>query len=201
MPSALHAQTAQCVTGSLPAFRPTLLSVDCASKRNFQTFRRFPDFVGLAGCVSMTFVRGSRGSYQAGNLFLFPWLKPNGQGKNVSACMPLNATQWADAAPIPDATLPLDEYFLRFVIKAPWTAFIGFQVDKPFSASDARFDWFTNTDNLADGNGVGIDWTSQNLNGSWFGGSNWIPATDDCQGQAWRNLVVAGLQQASTAAC
>ena len=201
MPSALHAQTPQCVTGSLPAFLPTVLSVDCASKRNFQTFRRFPDFVGLAGCVSMTFVRGSRGTYQAGNLFLFPWLKPNGQGKNVPASMPLTATQSADAAPIPDATLPLDEYFLRFVIKAPWTAFIGFQIDNPYDATDAARDWFSNVDQLADGTGVGIDWTSNNLNGPWFGGSTWIPGTDDCQGQAWRNLVVAGLRQASAAAC
>ncbi len=178
-----------------------MLSVDCASKRNFQTFRHSPDDVGLAGCVSMTFVSGSQGSYQAGNLFLFPWLKPSGQGKNLPAAMPLNATRWVNATPIPDATLPLDEYFLRFVIKAPWTSFIGFLIDKPFSAADARLDWFSNVDKLADGKGVGIDWTSHNLNGPWFGGSHWIPPTDACQGQAWRKLVVAGLKQASIAAC
>src|SRR5262249_27877792 len=120
MPSALHAATvAQCVTGPLPAFLPTMLSVDCASKRNFHTFRRDPDAVGLAGCVSMSFAKGSQGAYQAGNLFLFPWLKPKGKGKNVAAAMPLNGTQWASATPIPDATLPLDEYFLRYVIQTP----------------------------------------------------------------------------------
>jgi hypothetical protein len=203
MPSALHAATAaQCVTGSLPSFLPTMLSVDCASRRNFQLFRRSPDDLGLAGCVSMTFVRGGQGSsYAAGNLFLFPWVKPQGKGKNLSAAMPLNATQWVNATPIPDASLPLDEYFLRFVLNAPWSSFIGFQVDNPLSASDARRDWFSNVDKLADGKGVGIDWTSHNLNGRWFGGSHWIPGTDACQGQAWRNLVAAGLKQASIAAC
>jgi len=203
MPSALHAATTptQCITGGLPAFLPNMLSVDCASKRNFALFRRHPDDLGLAGCVSMTFVKGGQGSYSAGNLFLFPWVKPKGKGKGLSAAMPLNEVQWVNAAPIPDARLPQDEYFLRFVLKAPWPAFIGFQVDNPYSATDARNDWFSNVDKLPDGKGVGIDWTSQNLNAPWFGGSNWIPRTDACQGQAWRNLVTEGLKQASLAAC
>src|SRR5437588_7147103 len=203
LPSALHAAAAapQCVAGPLPGFLPTLLSVDCASKRNFLTFRRSPDDLGLAGVVSMTFVRGTQGIYPAGNLFLLPWLKPNGKGKSFSAVMPINATQFISATPVPDATLPIDEYFLRFVLKAPWASFIGFQVDKPYSASDARLDWFSNVDKLADGKGVGIDWTSHNLNGPWFGGSHWIPGTDTCHGKAWRSLVVAGLKQASVAAC
>ena len=137
LPTALHA-AAQCVAGPLPGFQPTWLSVDCASKRNFQTFRRNPDALGLAGVVSMSFVRGSQGTYPAGNLFLFPWLKPKGQGKNFPAVMPLNASQFVNATPIPNATLPLDEYFLRFVLKAPWASFIGFQVDNPYSASEAQ---------------------------------------------------------------
>lgn len=203
LPPALHAATtaAQCVTGSLPSFLPSMLSVDCASKRNFQLFRRSQDTLGLTGVVSMTFVKGGQGSYQAGNLFLYPWVKPKGQGRNLSAAKPLNATQWVNAGPVPDATLPIDEYFVRFVLQAPWNAFIGFLVDNPYSASDAQRDWFSNVDKLADGKGVGIDWTSHNLNGPWFGGSHWIPKADDCQGSAWRKLVVAGLQQASVAAC
>src|SRR5712671_4164611 len=56
LPTGLHA-AAQCVAGPLPGFQPTWLSVDCASKRNFQTFRRNPDALGLAGVVSMSFVR------------------------------------------------------------------------------------------------------------------------------------------------
>jgi hypothetical protein len=203
LPSALHAATtaAQCVTGPLPSFLPTMLSVDCASKRNFQTFRRNPDDIGLTGVVSMSFVQGAQGGYSAGNLFLFPWVKPNGKGKNFSAVMPINAMQFINATPVPDATLPVDEYFVRFVLKAPCSAFIGFLVDKPYSASDAQLDWFSNVDKLADGKGVGIDWTSHNLNGPWFGGSHWIPGADTCQGKAWRSLVAAALKQASVAAC
>ena len=191
----------QCVTGVLPGFQPVQLTVDCASKRNFQTFRGDPKSVGLAGVVSMTFVRGSQGSYPAGNLFLFPWVKTAGQGRLFSAVMPVNAVQSISANPIPDGTLPLDEYFCRFVLKAPWTSFIGFQLDVPYGADDAQRDWFTNVDKLADGEGVGIDWTSSNLNNAWFGGSNWIPNSDTCGGLAWRELIIAGLQQASNAAC
>jgi hypothetical protein len=185
----------------LPGFQPTWLSVECASRRNFLTFRRYSDAVGLTGVVSMSFVRGSQGTYPAGSLFLFPWLKPKGQGRDLPAVMPIDANQFVNAAPIPDATLPLDEYYLRFVLKAPWSSFIGFQVDVPYVASDVPRDWCSNVDKLGDGKGVGIDWTSHNLNGPWFGGSNWIPGTDACGGKAWRNLVVAGLGQAAVGAC
>src|SRR5262245_31572791 len=70
LPPALQAATSatDCVTGPLPSFMPTVLSVDCASKRNFQLFRRTSDQIGLTGVVSMTFVNGGQGSYQAGNL-------------------------------------------------------------------------------------------------------------------------------------
>jgi hypothetical protein len=198
LPSPLHA-AAHCVTGVLPGFQPSMLTVDCASRHNFRTFRNYPNALGLAGVVSMSFVTGSRGSYTAGNLFLFPWYK--NQSQNLPAALPLNAGQYVSATPIPDATLPLDEYFVRFVIKAPSTSFIGFLVDNPYSASQAPRDWCSNVDKLADGRGVGIDWTSHNLNGPWFGGSNWIPGTDTCGGTAWRNLIAAGLSQASVAAC
>src|SRR5262245_24020990 len=67
-PPSLLAAT-QCVTGPLPGFLPNSLTVDCASKRNFRTFRQYSDYLGLAGVVSMTTVRGKYGSYQAGNLF------------------------------------------------------------------------------------------------------------------------------------
>src|SRR5215831_2210749 len=132
----------QCVTGVLPGFQPVQLTVDCASKRNFQTFRGDPKSVGLAGVVSMSFVQGSQGSYPAGNLFLFPWFK--GDNRSFSAAMPLNASQFINVSPIPDATLPLDEYFVRFVLQAPWTSFIGFMVDIPYGASEAPRDWCSN---------------------------------------------------------
>src|SRR5262245_10774677 len=54
-PAALAA--AQCVTGPLPGFLPSRLTVDCASQRNFQVFRKNDAYLGLAGAVSMTFVR------------------------------------------------------------------------------------------------------------------------------------------------
>jgi hypothetical protein len=195
------AMAAQCVTGPLPPFLPNSLTVDCASKRNFRTFRANPQFVGLTGVVTMTFVKGKYGSYTAGNLSLFPWLKPKGKRMSFPAVLPVNATQVMNATPIPDATLPLDQYFCNYVLQAPWQSFIGFLVDKPYSGDDTRRDWFTNVDKLADGHGVGIDWTSHNLNGPWFGGSHWVPKNDTCSGSAWRALIIAALNQASTAAC
>jgi hypothetical protein len=200
LPSSLAA-AAQCVTGPLPAFLPTSLTVDCASKRNFRTFRQYPAYVGLAGVVSMSFVRGSNGSYPAGNLFLFPWIKPKGQGRTFAAVVPTNATSYINASAIPDATLPLDEYFCRYRLQAPLTSFIGFQVDGLFNAADSQRAWFSNVDKLADGSGIGIDWTSCNLNTPWFAGSNWIPNTNDCSGSAWRKLIISGLSQASVGAC
>src|SRR5712675_2028925 len=150
----------QCVASGASVVLPARLTVDCASKRNFQTFRQNPDLVGLAGAVSMSTVRGKLGTYSAANLFLFPWVKPQGAGQTLPAFTPANATMYVSASPIPDATLPVDEYFCRFVLRAPWTSFIGFQVDNPFGVSDASQDWFSNVDQLADGAGVGIDWTS-----------------------------------------
>ena len=197
------AEAVQCVTGPLPAFLPNYLTVDCASKRNFQTFRQNPDYLGLAGVVSMTAVRGTLGSYPAGNLFLFPWIKPKGQalkGRTWPAALPVNLTQFVTANPIPNAYLPLDEYFCRFDLQAPWTSFIGFLVDKPVSQFEAKFDWVTNV-KLADGTSIGVDWTSSNLNNAWFGGSHSIPNTDACNGKTWRGLIIAGLRQASVPGC
>jgi hypothetical protein len=199
-----EAAAPQCVSGGLP-FLPNRLTVSCASRRNFHAFRQNSDYLGLAGTVSMTLVRGKLGSYEAGELFLYPWLKPKGKalgpGRAWPAVVPTNATLFESSSPIPDATLPVDEYFCRYVLQAPWASFIGFQVDTPFDTADARRDWFTNVDKLADGHGVGIDWTSSNLNNAWFGGSNWIPGSETCNGKAWRQIIVDGLQQASVGAC
>jgi hypothetical protein len=201
LPQVAGAQTAaQCVSSGLP-FLPNRLTVSCASRRNFRAFRQNSDYLGLAGVVSMTFVRGSRGTYEAGNLFLFPWVKPQGKGRAWPAVVPTDATLFVNASPIPDETLPPDEYFCRVVLQAPWTSFIGFQLDNPFSPSDARLAWFSNLDKLADGQGVGIDWTSANLNNSWFGGSHWIPDSQTCSGKAWRKVIVDGLHQASVGTC
>lgn len=194
----------QCLTGGQSGFLPNTLTVDCASQRNFRAFREYPDYMGLAGAVSMTFVRGSYGSYPAGSLFLFPWLTNKGQavaGKSWPAVVPIDGTRSVNSSPIPNAALPLDESFVRFKLQAPWASFIGFQVGTPVNWWEARWAWYTNVDKLADGKSVGIGWTSHNLNSPWFGGSNWIPNTDACNGNAWRKLIIAALNQASVPAC
>jgi hypothetical protein len=200
-PASAAAQTPACVPGGMASFLPTRLNVDCASRRNFQLFRNNTDDVGLAGVVSMSFVRGRYGTYDAGSMMVFPWLKPKGKTTAaLPAVMPVNGLQFMSSAPIPGATLPVDEYFCNYRLQAPMALFIGFQVDVPYSPFEARLDWFSNA-TLADGKGVGINWTSSNLNQSWFGGSRCIPNKDTCNGAAWRKLIVDGLTQASTGLC
>ena len=193
----------QCVTGPLPGFLPNRLTVDCASRMNFRLFRKNPAYLGLAGVVSMTFVRGSQGSYSAGNLFLFPWLKPKARGQNVvwPSVAPTDSMQYVQASPIPNTYLPLSEYFCDFVLKAPSSNFIGFQLDEPLRKGREKLAWVTNVDKLADGAPVGINWTSSNINRPWFGGNSSIPDTDACNGNAWRKVIVDGLNQASVGAC
>src|SRR5262245_26395772 len=85
-----------CVSSGLPEFLPLRLTVDCASRRNVQVFRKYTDYLGLVGTVNMSFVRGQGGkSHEAGSLFLFPWLKPKGRllNRNWGAVVPVNNTQ------------------------------------------------------------------------------------------------------------
>ena len=204
LPGSAMAQ-AQCVTALLPPFLPNMLTVDCASRRNFKLFRQNSTHLGLTGVVSMSFVRGRIGTYPAGNLFLFPWLKPKGlalgAAKVWNAVAPTDSIAVRTASPIPGSTLPQDEYFCNTVLQAPATTFIGFGVDVPFNKLEARLGLYTNVDRLADGQAVGIDWASSNLNHSWFGGSRAIPGTDACYGKAWRQLIVNGVNLASAQAC
>jgi hypothetical protein len=198
-PLSATAQTPACVPGGMAQFLPVRLNVDCASRRNFQLFRKYPADLGLAGIVSMSFVRGKYGSYDAGSMIVFPWSKPKGVSRS-GAVLPTNKIQFIASTPIPNATLPLDEYICNFRLQAPSATFIGFQVDAPYSQLEATFDWFTNV-KLADGKSVGIDWTSSNLNNPWFGGRRCIPIDATCNGAAWRKLIVDGLTQVSTGLC
>jgi hypothetical protein len=202
-PSVSFAQS--CITNGLPSFLPNRLTVDCATRRNFVTYRKNADYLGLAGVVSMTYVRGRYGEFPAGNLFLFPWLNKKGQalgaGKNWQTVMPTSLTKTMSTTPIPNWRLPLDEYFCRYRLEAPYTSFIGFRVDAPFNLQDSRRPWFTNVARLNDGKGVGVAWTSSNLNAPWFGGNQWIPNTDPCKGNAWRALILDGINQASVGLC
>jgi hypothetical protein len=194
----------QCVSGLLPGFLPNRLTVDCASRMNFRLFRQNPTDLGLAGVVSMTFVRGNQGSYSAGNLFLFPWLKAKGRARKIvwPSVAPTDATQFFQASPMPNNYLPVGDYFCQFVLKAPVSNFIGFELDAaPFEQGRAKLPWVTNVNKLADGKPVGINWTSSNLNRPWFGGNSCIPNTDTCNGLAWRKVIVDGLNQASVGAC
>ena len=193
----------QCVTGSLPGFLPNRLTVDCASRMNFRLFRQNPTDLGLAGLVSMTFVQGGQGSYSAGNLFLFPWLKTKGRARKIlwPSVAPADATQFFQASPMPNNYLPVGDYFCQSVLKAPASNFIGFELDVPFGQGRARLPWVTNVNKLADGKPLGINWTSSNLNRPWFGGNSCIPNSETCNGNAWRKVIVDGLNQASVGAC
>lgn len=204
IPEATQAAAPACVSGSLPEFMPNSLTVDCASQRNFELFKKNSPYLGLAGVVSMTFVTGRWGRYSAGSLMLFPWLKPKGQAvgqHNWGSVFSGNGNQPIAGDPIPGASLPVDEYFCRIVLQAPWSMFIGFTVDVPYKPSETTNAWVSNVGKLADGSTVGVDWTSNNLNQTWFGGSSWIPAGNSCHGNAWRKLIAAGINQASVAAC
>lgn len=198
-PLSAAAQTPACVPPGTASFLPVRLNVDCASRRNFQLFRKYPNDLGLAGIVSMSFVRGKFGNYDAGSMIVFPWQKPKSISR-TGAVLPTSRTLFTSSTPVPNATLPLDEYVCNFRLQAPANMFIGFQVGSPFSALEARFDWFTNV-KLSDGKSVGIDWTSSNLNNPWFGGNRCIPIDTTCNGAAWRKLIVDGLNQTSTGLC
>ena len=204
VPAPAFAAAQQCPAGPLPSFLPAYLTVDCASRRNFKLFRQHGDYLGLTGVVSMTTVQGRYGQYPAGNLFLFPWLKPKGvalgQKKLWNASLPTSDIRYQAASPIPNASFPQDEYFCNFVLRAPQNMFIGFAADVPYGKLEAKLELYTNLEKLADGKPVGIDWASSNLNHPWFGGSRAIPATETCNGGAWRKLIVAGLSQAASAA-
>ncbi|MFZ3353800.1 MAG: hypothetical protein WA268_23355 [Xanthobacteraceae bacterium] len=204
IPEAAYAAAPACVSGSLPEFMPNSLTVDCASQRNFQLFKKYTPYLGLAGVVSMTSVTGHLGTYSAGSLMLFPWLKPKGLAvgqRNWGSAFPGNGNQPIAADPIPGASLPVDEYFCRIVLQAPWSMFIGFTVDVPYKPSETTNGWVSNVGKLGDGSTVGIDWTSNNLNQAWFGGSPWIPANNACHGNAWRKVIADGINRASVAAC
>src|SRR3954467_1947050 len=104
-PLSAAAQTPACVPGGMAQFLPTRLNVDCGSRRNFQLFRKYPNDLGLAGVVSMSFVQGKYGSYNAGSMMVFPWSKPKGQNR-TGAVVPVSSVQFMASGPIPDATLP-----------------------------------------------------------------------------------------------
>ncbi len=194
----------QCVAPPQQPYLPNLLWISCASRQNFKLFRQYSTYLGLAGVVSMTSVRGATGPIIPGSLLLYPWLKPAGQKLNKStfkAYLPTGVWTSESAKPIPGAALPQDEYLCRVVLGASAQAFIGFTVDTPPAYDLAMPAWRTTIPKLADGQGVEVDWTSSNLNRAWFGGHNAIPQGATCSGGAWRALIAETLNQVSASAC
>ena len=187
-----------CATASVPSG----LVVDCSVGRNVQLFLKNQNLFGLAGVVSMTTVQSALGNYAGGSLFLYPWLKtPDGRPARIAQLSQYQAFLPGPipANPLPNFGAPLDEQLCTYALQAPSQDFIGFAVDVPLS-SRGGLSWYSTVDSVA-GQTVGVDWSSSNLNGPWFGGSQAIPADDACGGDQWRKLIVAGLRQAATMAC
>jgi hypothetical protein len=182
---------------------PSRLTIDCSVARNLQLFLKRENLFGLTGLVSMAAVDGDLGSYAAGSLFVYPWLKSKNQGRALAAEMrqyqaflpgPIAAN------PLPNMGVPLDEQFCTYGLQAPPQDFIGFSIDVARTAHDPKLPWYSLVDGVG-GRTVGIDWASANLNGRWFGGNRAIPSGSECNGQHWRSLIVDGLRRASTMAC
>lgn len=190
------------------AFVPVSLSVDCASKRNYGEFRRYPERIALVGVVSVQYFKGKYGEYPGANLFLYPVLKPPPRPSSPTAprlappppppaVLPTGRSTWTDASPLPVGHS--EESFLG-LLGTPSSNFIGFSINLPFDPSRARTPRFTNG-KLPDGTEIGINWTVSNLNRSWFAGSPIIPHTDQCNGEKWRKAIIGGLKQVASQSC
>jgi hypothetical protein len=184
----------ECVSAHVPP----LLTVDCASRRNYAEFRSHPGKIALVGVVSMTQVKGKFGTYTAGSLLLFPVVKPGAKASGITAVFPTSAKGSAASSPL--SVGHNEESFLAGILVAPMSQFIGFMVDGPFDRGRARTTRFTNG-KLPDGTNIGINWTVSNLNRPWFAGSPTIPQTDQCHGKTWRQRIIEGLKQATVARC
>jgi hypothetical protein len=186
----------QCVSSYLPA----RLTVDCASRQNFQIFRQYSAYVGLAGIVSMTAIVSKVGRYPAGNLFLFPCLKVKGRAPVFKAYFPTSTAASNTTAPGLWGA-PRDEYLCRTVLQAAPASFIGVEIDVPFGTDRASTPRFSNIAGLPDGQPLGINWTSSTLNHRHFAGSRLIPANGVCSGETWRKLIIDGLKLAAGGVC
>jgi hypothetical protein len=199
----------QCVSSYVPA----QLTVDCATRRNYEQFRNYSDQVYLAGLVSLVNFKGKYGSYTAGSLFLFPVFRPASQQPKppvvkgapqklptVSGSIPTSALGSIARPPFPAGH---NEESLLSVLGPAASArsqFLGFRLDLPADDGRAKLSRFT-SGKLPDGKSVRIEWTVSNLNRPWFGGSPTIPHDDTCNGATWRKIIIAGLKQATVSRC
>ncbi|MEA2935129.1 MAG: hypothetical protein QOD74_1775 [Variibacter sp.] len=161
---------------------------------NFRLFIEDRANVALAGLMSRRSGRSASGNYAADTVFLAAYLKhPSGRFLQVD----LNPDS-VMAAPMSVGGLAPEEFLCRYVLDAPCEDFIGFTVDDRIPAGADRRPWHTNID--LGGETVGIRWTSANLNHPWFGGSRWIPDSDQGNGRLLRARIVAELRRAAAVA-
>jgi len=181
-------------TPGLPALAP----IDFSNALNLRLFLRDREAFGLAGVMSMRPVRGELGRYPRTSLLLFPF-KREASSPHVQAFLPGRSVTGRPIATVPMTTAGLspDEYFCRYVLKAPWQSFIGFALGATFAAGPDKRPWHSNVAIGSDT--VGIHWTSPNLNHPWFAGSRWIPDND--HGSVWRARIIDGVHRAAAMMC
>jgi hypothetical protein len=203
------------------ALSPYSAGVNCSASQNYRLFQAYPKDLGLLGVVAIAPAKAQAANLRAGTMILFPYLRDEKPGPKPRASLQAYLPTGGKRAVLDPKGLPPDELFVRTVLMAPWTSFIGFTVQPPFDnaawidgdsntpSEPARFasdqalrPWRTNVDRLGPAKtaSVGIEWTSSNLNNAWFAGSQFIPADDNCAGNAWRRVIIDGLRQASVGA-
>lgn len=202
---AYAADSQQCLSSYVPAS----LTLTCATRKNYETFRDNSERIHLAGLVSLVNFKGQYGQYNAGTLFLFPVLrpaylqpkaKPGVKLPEIAGLLPRTATDSIVLPPL-DAGHNEESLVGRLSPEAhALKRFVGFGVDVAASDGRSRLSRFTEG-KLPDGKSIRIEWTVSNLNRSWFAGSPTIPQDQTCDGASWRKLIVEGLKQATSRAC
>jgi hypothetical protein len=170
---------------------------ELANALNLRLFLAGKDAFGLAGVMTMRQVEGELGTYPAAVLFLFPF-KHNAATVDAPAFLPGSTagSPLIETVTMPASGLSQDEYFCHFVLKAPWSNFIGFTVGAAIRHGMDKWPWQSNV--VIGNDTVGFRWTSSNLNHPWFKGSRWIP--DNENGLAWRARIIDGVRRAATLA-
>ena len=195
----------QCPSSYVPAH----LTVNCAARRNYRTFRDESARVHLAGLVSLVNFTGHYGQYTAGTLFLFPVLRPKNQQPKpvpghrlpeITGFIPQNATVSTTRPPLDPG---MNEESLLGLLGPKGNVgsqFLGFRVDVPAKDGRSKLSRFTEG-RLPDGKSIRIEWTVSNLNRPWFNGSPTIPNDNTCGGASWRKVIIEGLKQATSETC
>jgi hypothetical protein len=185
-------QASQQIHGSQTPQSPR---ISFANALNFSSFVQNKEKLALSAVMAMRPIACKAGSYPSGSLFLFPFSQRNSQASSAAAFLPGSDAGAPLIATAPMATLglPPDEFFCHYVIQAPPQSFIGCEVGAPVAHNDSRGPWHGNV--VIAGETVGFRWTSSNLNDPWFGGSRWIPESDE--GNPCRDRFIDGVRHAA----